>query len=129
MKKNLVLGFFIGIAFVMPLLSSGSDKEGNYWVLGFANDSCGQVVENIENHRDPWRHIYMATALGYLSAYNKLKPDTYNILGTIGKTDADAVVVWIVNYCRNNPFSRLSMALEQLTIDLYPNRLVKKPRS
>jgi len=56
---------------------------------------------------------------GYLSAFNLIVPNTYDILA--GKDIAEAYQ-WLDRHCRANPEMSLTDAVASLTVYLYPNR-------
>lgn len=60
-------------------------------------------------------HYYVA---GWLTAYNALTPDTYDIL----PNGNDGAMIWLNNFCTANPLELLETGLNQLVIEAYPNR-------
>ena len=117
--KQIYLAVLILFAIVTP--ASALDKDTNYRVMGAL--SCGEWVK--ERKEDGWETVVtISWVSGYLTAYNLLAPDTYNILGN---TDRESVYLWIDNYCQANPLNDLSDAMVHLAIELQPGRTVTKP--
>jgi hypothetical protein len=81
-------------------------------------DSCGQVVEIYERGI---KEGISATGVtkwleGYVTAYNRLMPDTVNILGN---SDVKSASLWVYNWCNSNPLNDLSKAASALTDERY----------
>jgi hypothetical protein len=56
---------------------------------------------------------------GYLTAFNRQTPDTYDVLGL---EDFEAAMRFIDGYCKANSFSDLTAAMEALTEEMSPRR-------
>ena len=56
---------------------------------------------------------------GYITAYNRQTPDTYDIVGT---SDFEHVLQSVERHCKDDPFSNVGAAMEAVTADLYPTR-------
>jgi hypothetical protein len=69
-----------------------------------------------------YRFFYIHWIAGYLTAVNIKTDDTFDILGT---SDIDAAILWIKNYCSNNPFKSLSYAVDIFVKEFYPYRTSK----
>ncbi len=104
---------------VLMLLTSavaqGSDKDKSYAVVG--SISCGRFLETLKT--DHGKVIHQAYLMGYITAYNLVKPNTYNILG---RADVDSAMLWLENWCKANPLKPLNQGLDSLTDELYPTR-------
>lgn len=93
-----------------------SDKNGDYSVQGAT--SCGSYIEDRKNNE--WAAVADLTWIaGYISAYNRMTPDTYDILGG---TDLKGVSLWMENWCKANPLSNVSGGMAALTRELWPRR-------
>jgi len=57
---------------------------------------------------------------GYITAYNLQTPDVYSIIGNT--TDMKSVYLWMDQYCRENPLSRMVEGMQVLTYELWPKR-------
>jgi len=94
------------------------DKDGAYAIQGGQATSCGKYMEaRAEKSVDAFAHT--AFIAGYVTAYNRLTPETYDILGG---TDMQSVAAWLDNYCKAHPLKGLATALDVLTAELYPRR-------
>jgi len=96
-----------------------ADERDMYWAQG--SMACGTFVERqkydakaIEDH---------AWISGYLAAYNRLVPNTYDILG---HSDMKSAIVWLENYCKEFPLKVLAEGMADLTTKLYPRRFKTK---
>ena len=99
-----------------------SDKDGAYFALGLGTYSCGAYVESKRAFRN--RVQVYDWVNGYLSAYNNLQSDTYDILGN---TDIDGAMVWLENHCQKHPLEAFATAVQRLVIQLGPKRKRIKP--
>jgi hypothetical protein len=112
-----------------PLLSCASDKNGRYLVsISKSHHSCGQYISarNERSLGDFMREDFFRAWLhGYVTAYDFLKTDTYDILGS---TDTDSALLWLEQYCRKNPHDEFANAAEALMIELYPKRIRQDPK-
>jgi len=107
-------------ALVMTLLLTSTvawsaDEHDMYWAQG--SMGCSTFVE---------RQKYETKAIedrawisGYLAAYNRLMPDTYDVLGD---SDMKGATVWLENYCKEYPLKGLAEGMADLTTKLYPRR-------
>ena len=111
---------------ILVLLAAGpvqaADKNGSFGILGSGTQSCGNYVETPTSSTHDL--AYVAWTVGYLTAYNRSEPDTYNILGS---SDLDGAMVWLKNYCKEHPLERFVSAVHYLTIELHPKRTRIKP--
>lgn len=60
---------------------------------------------------------------GWLSAYNMVASETYNII----PNGLDGAMLWLNNYCNKNPLKNLDAGLRELVIEAYPSRQQKPP--
>jgi hypothetical protein len=112
----LALALLAFTAFLVVGSSSAVDATGAYYV--YDTTSCGQLVSDRQSN--PSRSFADKTwAAGYLTAYNRLAKDNFNITGT---TDLESVMLWLDGYCRANPLSSLPDGMSALTDSLYPTR-------
>ena len=96
-------------------IAQGSDEKGVYWSVGSVG--CGKYIEIKANVAS--KNLVNWYLAGWITAYNMVKPNTYNILG--GK-DLDGVNLWLENYCRANPLKNMLDGMEDLSTELYPKR-------
>ena len=95
------------------------DENARYTAIGSV--SCGKWVEYREANNSREEQYWIS---GYLTAYNELTPDVYNIMGN---ADGASIYLWMDKYCRENSLENLFSAIQVLTAELYPNRIVKYP--
>jgi len=110
MKRALVV-----ILLLTSMVAWGADERDMYWAQG--SMGCGTFVD---------RQKYEAQAVenrawisGYIAAYNRLMPNTYDILGD---SDMKSAIVWLENYCKEYPLKVLAEGMADLTTKLYPRR-------
>ncbi len=121
---------FVLAMFFLPATVNAADIDGAYNVT-FGEEkmgSCGQyVTARDEERRGKYRKIntHITWIFGYLTAYNRQTPDTYDIKG---QTDTEAMLLWLENYCKKNPLDDFADAMELLTDELHPKRIRKKPK-
>jgi hypothetical protein len=120
LKNLLCISLMVGGAFLGPH-AVAADNKGKYVMLGAS--TCGAYLKelsagSIDNVRD---YGWLA---GYITAYNVMTPNTYDILGN---SDLRSVELWVKNYCDKNPLKNISNAVEVLMIELYPTRKIKGP--
>ncbi len=61
----------------------------------------------------------MGWVAGFLTAYNRQTPGTYDILGN---ADLASAMLWLENYCKAHPLSDLAGGMNVLTDEFYPRR-------
>ena len=97
-----------------------ADENGLANAIGIS--SCGEwVKERTADSVLSWQD--KTWIAGYLTAYNRQTPDTWDIQGN---TDIESIFLWLDKYCRENPLENLGGAMADLTEELYPNRTVKR---
>lgn len=107
----------VATALLISPFATASGKNGQYTAQGSA--SCGKHLE-YAREKDGWAYTsQLGWVAGYLAATNFYLPDTTNILGN---TDLQSVMVWLENYCRKHPLKHLASGMEELVIELFPNR-------
>lgn len=60
---------------------------------------------------------------GWLSAYNMMAMDTYNIV----PNGSDGAILWLINYCNKNPLNTFDDGLQALIKEAYPSRQQNAP--
>jgi hypothetical protein len=120
------------VALMLPTVCSASDEHGMYRRFipkGF--DSCSGFVAAIDDcnqGRCSKITSYKVWSAGYLTSYNLLTPDTYDIAGgREADTNDESTLIWLTGYCRKNPTKPYSEAIKSLTTELYPTRIKSKP--
>ena len=108
-------------ALLCPLPALAADKDGNYAVWGVGSKSCFHFTQA---QGKPDAEAYRDFAMGYLTAYNALNEDTYNI--GAGK-DLDQVMTWITEYCTKQQVHGFEQALAEFTVEQHPQRTRQPP--
>src|SRR2546427_384307 len=106
-----------------PAQGGSGHPPGNYCGIGFGSEACQTFLQARSNGLDlPYRHWLT----GYLTAVNKLTPNTVDMRG---KTDSDGMLWLLEQYCIKHPLHSFSRAVEFLVTDLYPKRLTHMPHA
>ncbi len=127
MKRTI---FVLAMSLFLPATVNASDIDGSYstnYPEGKMK-SCGTyVTARDEGRRGKYRKIntYITWIYGYLTAYNTLTSDTYDIMG---QTDRSAILLWLENYCKQKPLARFAEAMQLLTDELHSRRVRKSPK-
>lgn len=111
-----------GLAFLLATPPSwADDSNANHAVWGIGRTSChgysqaraaGEFTE------------YKVYSMGYLTAYNALTPNTYNVSGA---ADLNGVLAWLDDYCRKTPVDSFDHALRQMVTQMHESRVKKAP--
>ena len=106
--------FLLTIGFAVP--GKAVDGKGLYQTLHYI--SCAAYIQDrkdlISTGVD---QVYIS---GWLSAYNYLTPNTYDILP---ESNISMAVQWLDKFCAENPLKSIEAGLLQLTDELYPKRI------
>jgi hypothetical protein len=95
-------------ALVMMIWMAGgvgeaADADRRFNVRGLGTTACGQYLD-IRSGRavdsEPFAHWFT----GFLSAYNWLQPDTFDISW---EYQSHGLLIWLDYYCRGNPENRV----------------------
>ncbi|MBY0406468.1 MAG: hypothetical protein K2Q01_02160 [Rickettsiales bacterium] len=106
-----------------PLPAQAADSSGQYQTLYYIScaDYAAHRKEPVNTGLNAVDKIYVS---GWLSGYNYLTPNTFNILS---QQNVDGVMEWLDAYCKKYPTRSVEAALLQLTDDLYPTRVQEHP--
>jgi hypothetical protein len=107
------------LAFITMAPCSGEDANGNHGVWGIGQSSCHSYNKAREGGDYNGYKVYL---MGYLTAYNSLIPDTYNITGT---TDLNGVLAWLDRYCKKTAIDSYEHALKQMVTEMHETRMKK----
>ncbi|MCW9014693.1 MAG: hypothetical protein OQL06_12990 [Gammaproteobacteria bacterium] len=102
------------------------DFEDGYAVYGAGAQACSTYLQAIKKGGKE-EDFFIDWMIGYLSAFNVIMPNTYDILG---ETDFATSQRWLENHCRQYPRELFVNAMARLTEILYPTRYqsgLKKP--
>ncbi len=121
---------FVLAMFFLPATVNAGDIDGTHavWVGKGKMGSCGQyVTTRDEARRGDYReeNLHSNWIAGYVTAYNRQTPDTYDIFG---QTDISAMLLWLENFCKQKPLVSFAAATWLLTDELHPRRIRKKPK-
>jgi hypothetical protein len=109
-------------------IAHASDDVGKYMSHGPGAVSCGTFVQ-AENGTVPdaagIRQDILSWTTGYLTAYNRLTDDVYDIYG---QTDSRGIELWLYRYCAARPLQTFDDALHALIQQLYPLRRIAAPQ-
>jgi hypothetical protein len=123
MRCALLLGL-ISISSV----AHASDNNDRYFVRGAGAGSCTtfvQVEKGTVSDAAGTRQDMLSWAQGYLSSYNRLAENVYDIYGS---TDIRGIESWLLSYCTGRPSENFTEALDALIVQLYPRRKVTAPQ-
>jgi len=116
MNRPLLVLLFI---LLTPIGTLAADKENNFAVKGLAAAPCASFTEERQKLSPAYGEA-MAWVTGYISAYNQLKPDTYDI---IPWQSAEMLSSIIAEHCKNNPGELLFHATMRLINGIEQDRL------
>jgi len=117
--KRIVLAVALS-ACAAPL--AAADKDGAYWSQ--RPDGCREFLRvHPAGERRPESVGVRNWIAGYITAYNRQTPDTYDITGI---ADFEQVVLSVERFCKASPFADLSAAMEAVTEQLHPTRYQTK---
>ncbi len=99
-----------------PLLAK--DMNQNYATFGKGSESCLAYMEaRVENRREMERFKHFV--FGYLTAFNLMIPQNFNILGDRTLSDA---FDWLDGYCLKAPDQNMANAVAALTEAYFAGR-------
>ena len=95
-----------------------ANDEGDYVVHGHGKHTCADFISKKSSLFT--QTYYFVWLQGYFSHYNMVTPDTQDIWQDM---DFNGAILWIENYCRNNPPDDINTAALALIKELYPQRI------
>ena len=96
--------------------AAGADKAGNYAVWGKGGKSCHAYNQSRAAKTD---RDFREYAMGYITAYNTLADDTYNIIGDMTLLD---MLAWLDDYCAEKPIHGFEQAMAGLLLERHESR-------
>jgi len=105
------------LLFTFNLQVMARDFEGGYAVYGAGGESCNVYLTSMKNGQK--QDYFIDYTIGYLTAFNVIMPNTYNILGESGFDEAQG---WLQRHCNRYKKQLFINALIKLTEVLYPLR-------
>ncbi len=117
--KRILLALTLALG-AAPL--QAADKDGAYWSQ--RADSCREFlrVHPAGERRSESVGIRNWVA-GYITAYNRQTPETYDITGI---ADFEQVLLSIERFCKANPLADVGAAMEAVTDQLHQTRYQTK---
>jgi len=114
------------IAVILATLLVGSsayaaDVNNRFFVVGLGSNACKDYTAAPPEKR-AYVDIWLA---GYISALNRVTPDTYHIVGE--NTPPQAFNAMIAQYCAANPEDAIATAIHKIIERVQPNRTRKAP--
>ena len=108
MQKEKVLRFAL---LALSLVTSTAHAQEERAIIGPTSFSCGKWINTPKHTSEYFQLRYWV--LGYLSGINMESGADF-----LRGRDADALTVWIDNYCRRNPLHAITQATTQLIEEL-----------
>jgi hypothetical protein len=109
------------IAALVPLLMAGAMTSASAQagteqinVIGFYNTSCGTWTQARANQQSPYMEYW---AIGFVSGAHFMR-HIEGATGILDGGDAQAIYIWIDNYCRSKPLDAFPQALFVLVTEL-----------
>lgn len=104
---RIIIAVLVVLVFTSP--ARAADNQGIFNIIGSGNENCGAWTKLRVSGN--WQQMGEWSA-GYITA-NNLRGASDRGLSA---KDGDAIVSWLDNYCRDNPFSTWANANEQLIL-------------
>lgn len=116
MKRTLIV-LSVCVA-ALPATAPAADDNGAYWSQ--RAESCRAFRSAIgADTRTTVQANIRGWIAGYLTAYNRMAPETYDILGI---SDIEAALQTIETFCKANPLENLTAAMELVTEQFHARR-------
>jgi hypothetical protein len=100
-----------------------ADAAGNYAIWGLGQSSCHKFNKAVEQGETRQYKDYL---MGYLTAFNTLSENTYNIAGT---TKLNEIEASIANYCAQHQIESFNRAIQQFATENFDSRFTVPPGS
>jgi hypothetical protein len=107
---------------VAAVLFAGSTAEGKL-LVGAGIQSCG--TWRTQDRQSSSSIAVVQWVLGYISSANTFAPRTYltpneqeKVPDVLRGLDANAIITWMDNYCREHPLDQISTAASDLMMEL-----------
>ncbi len=106
-------------------INYAKDIDQAYKVYGAGSFTCKQYLH--ARHQDPVAEIKFRHWLaGYITAFNLIVVNTYNIMGTY---DFNKALKWLDRRCRSDKKAIIANAVAEMTTILYPDRVNINPQA
>ena len=93
-----------------------ADPAGNYAIWGVGRSSCHQFIKSAGSDSGARYKVFL---MGYLTAFNTLREDTYNVTGN---QPLDISLTWLSDYCELHQMDSFDRAIQQLLDTLHDSR-------
>lgn len=107
------------MALSFPLNARAADNNKNFAAKGLAAISCSTFVEERKKHTPAYGET-MAWFTGFVSAYNYLVPDTYDV---VPWQSAELLSSLLASYCKEHPNESFVIATKVLLDSIAEERL------
>jgi len=114
MKSLILIGLFVLLSASQAI---ARDFEGGYAVYGAGGESCKAYLTSMKTGQK--QDYFIDWTIGYLTAFNVIMPNTYNILGESDFAEAQG---WLQRHCNRYKNQLYINAVIKLTEVLYPLR-------
>ncbi len=119
MRRLPLILAMIASAWLPPALAGAADKDGRFALDGGGAVPCSQFLE-AQKAKAPELALFAGWIDGYFSAVNQLRPETFDI--TPWQT-AELLLMFVGNYCSDNPKDSFGLAVNKLGAALAADRL------
>jgi hypothetical protein len=119
MKKPLLVAALL----VLPLSVFAKDMDGQFAVFSTSGERCADY-SRARLQGAAAEKAFANWTLGYLSAFNLIVSDTFNIMGQHSFHEA---LNWLDKHCHENPDAYFVNAAARLTESLHPVRANMAP--
>ena len=118
--KRIIFTFFVLVLFKSLFWQSviARDFEDGFAVYGAGGKSCQVYLKSMKQGAKQ-QEYFIDWTIGYLTAFNVIMPNTYNILGESDFADSQG---WLQRDCSRYPKQLYIDAVIKLTGVLYPLR-------
>lgn len=116
MKKVCAAILCAGVA--ASTLCRAADEDDKFLVWGVGGSSCNTYL-NARAAGKARQESFTSYLMGYLTAYNTLVPDTYDIAGNM---KADEMLLWLDGYCDDHKIVSFETAVHDLTASIADKR-------
>ncbi len=103
----------VAMSYALP--AAAVDDDGKFLIKGVGTQPCGDYLKF--NAAD--KLVVETWWAGYLTAYNRLTDDTYNVLKGVAPEQANT---WIADYCRDNKDKLIALAVHEMLEYYFPRR-------
>lgn len=117
MRTVLTLSLII-VALCTQQTAVSKDVDGEFVVFGIGTSTCGDYISS-RRQGSGGMEPYRQWLSGYLSAFNLIVVNTYDIMGT---NSYQHVIKWLDKFCLANGDESFVNASAALTVSLFPDR-------